>query len=117
MQTDEMWHDTENYIVNQSLEILECSPLNVLLSHRVLSIGKRKIKDVPTKFKNVASIALSKPQLTENSDRSNCWRLVDSTRRNLQIAPTRAKYKCLRLPQNIGQSNKHCSFSMSVNMQ
>ena len=42
------------------------------------TIGKSKINDVTTKFKNVVSIALSEPQLNENSNCSNCQRLVDS---------------------------------------
>ena len=74
METDEISHETANDIVNQSLEMLECSPLKVLRSDRTLSIGKMKIKDVKTKFKNVVSMALSEPQLTENSDCSNCQR-------------------------------------------
>ena len=47
MKTDEIWHETANDIVNQSLEMFECSPLKVLT---ILSIGKTKIKDVTTKF-------------------------------------------------------------------
>ena len=74
METDEISHETANDIVNQSLEMLECSPLKVLRSDRTLSIGKMKIKGVKTKFKNVVSMALSEPQLTENSDCSNCQR-------------------------------------------
>ena len=42
------------------------------------SIGKRKIKDDTIKFKSVVSMALSEPQLTENSDCRNCQRLVVS---------------------------------------
>ena len=58
-------------------------PLKVLRSDRTLTIGKRKIKDVTTKFKNFVSIALSELQLTENSDCSNCQRLVDSIKEKL----------------------------------
>ena len=61
METDEVLHETANNIVNQSLEVLECSPLKVLRSDRALSVGKKKIKDVKTKFKNVVSIVLSEP--------------------------------------------------------
>ena len=59
METDEILHEAANDTVNQSLEMLECSTLKVLQSDRTLSIGKRKIKDVTTKFKNVVSIELS----------------------------------------------------------
>ena len=44
METDEVSHETANDIINQSLEMLECSPLKVLQSDRTLTIGKRKIK-------------------------------------------------------------------------
>ena len=50
METGEISHETANGIVNQSLEMLECSSLKVLRSDRILSIDKRKIKDVTTKF-------------------------------------------------------------------
>ena len=97
METDEVSHETANDIVNQSLEISECSPLKVLQSDRTLSIGKRKIKDVTTKFKNVLSIALSEPQLTENSDCSNCQRLVDSIKEKLIHCSNERKIQMLTL--------------------
>ena len=71
MATDEISHETANDIVNQSLEMLECFPLKVLQSNRTLSIGKRKVNNFTTKFKNVVSIACSEPHLTKNSDCSN----------------------------------------------
>ena len=55
METHEILHETENNILNQSLEMLECCPLKVLQSD-ITSIGKRKIKDVTSKFENVLSI-------------------------------------------------------------
>ena len=36
METDEILHETANDIINQSLEMLECSPLKVLQSDRTL---------------------------------------------------------------------------------
>ena len=77
IETDEMLHELANDIVNQSLEIVQCSPLKVFQSDRTLAIGKRRIRDVNTKFNNVVSIAPSEPRLTENSDCSSCHRLVD----------------------------------------
>ena len=44
MEPDETSHKTANDIVNQSLEILECSPLKALRSDRTLSISKRKTR-------------------------------------------------------------------------
>ena len=117
METNEILHETANDIVNQFLEILECSPLKVLWSDRVLSIGKRKMKDVTTKFKNIVSIVLSEPQLTENNDCSNCQRLVDSIKEKITDCSNERKIQMLTLPHKIGQSKKQWSFSMSVNMQ
>ena len=91
METDEISHETANYIVNQSLEILECSPLKVFQSDRTLSICKRKIKDVTRKFKNDVSIVLLEPQLTENSDCSNCQRLMDSVKEKLTVRSNERK--------------------------
>ena len=51
METDEILHETASDIVNQSLEMLEYSPLKVLQSDRTLSIGKGKIKDVKQSLK------------------------------------------------------------------
>ena len=81
------------------------------------TIGKSKINDVTTKFKNVVSIALSEPQLNENSNCSNCQRLVDSIKEKPTDCSSERKYKYLLLLQKIGQSNKPWSFSMSLNMQ
>ena len=91
METDEILHETANDIVNQSLEMLQCSPLNVLRSDRTFSICKRKIKDVTMKFKNVLPIVLLEPQLTENSDYSNCKRLVDSIKEKLTDCSNKRK--------------------------
>ena len=52
--------------------------LKILRSDRTLSLGKRKIKGITTKLKNVVSMALSEPQLAQNGGFSNCQRLVDS---------------------------------------
>ena len=60
-------------IISQSLEMLECCPLKVLWSDRTLSIGKRKIKDIRTKFKNIVSVMLSEPQLTEQSKKQGSF--------------------------------------------
>ena len=97
METDEISHETANDIVNQSLEMMECSPLKLLRSERALSIGKKKIKYVTTKFKNVVSTALSKPQLNKNSNCSNCQRLVDSIKEKLTDCSNERKTQMLTL--------------------
>ena len=64
--------------------MLECSPLKVLWSDRTLSIGKRKIKDIRTKLKNIVSVVLSEPQLTELSKKQESF----ATSVNMQPFPT-----------------------------
>ena len=64
--------------------MLECSPLKVLWSDRTLSIGKRKIKDIRTKLKNIVSVVLSEPQLTELSKKQESF----ATSVNMQPLPT-----------------------------
>ena len=65
------------------------------------SIGKRKIKDDTIKFKSVVSMALSEPQLTENSDCRNCQRLVVSIKEKVTDCSNERKstsaYSC---PEN-----------------
>ena len=117
IETDEILHETANDIVNQSLEMLECSPLKVLRSDRTLSIGKRKIKDVTTKFKIVVSIAILEPQLTENSDCSNCQRLVGSIKEELTYCSNSRKMQMFTLAPEGWTIQKTVDFLMSVNMQ
>ena len=110
METDEILHETANDIVKQSLEMLECSSLKISRPDRTLSIGKRNIKDVTIKFKNVLFIVLLEPKLTENSDCSNYQRSVDSIKEKITHCSNKRKNKFLLLPQNIGQSKKTVEF-------
>ena len=68
-------------------------------------------------FKNVLSVALSEPQLTENTDCSNCQRLVDAIKEKLTGCSNQRKIQMLTLAPEDWQSKKQSSFSMSVNMQ
>ena len=64
-------------LVNQSLEIVDFSPLKVIQSDRTVALGKREIQDVTSKFTNAASVALTESQLAENTDVcENCMKLV-----------------------------------------
>ena len=73
---------------------------SITIRYRTLSIGKRKIKDVTTKFKNVESIALLESQLTENCGCSNCQRLVASIKEKLADYSNNRKIKMLTLAQD-----------------
>ena len=66
METDEMHQETAKDVANNPLEMLKYSHLKILRSDRTLSLGKRKIKGITTKLKNVVSMALSEPQLAQN---------------------------------------------------
>ena len=45
METDEISHETGNYTINQSLELLECSPLKVFdqIEHYQLVKGRSRM--------------------------------------------------------------------------
>ena len=51
--TDDLSFEAAYSLVNQSLEIFNCSPLKAVRSDRNVALGKRKIQDVTIKFTNV----------------------------------------------------------------
>ena len=77
--TDDLSFEAACSLVNQSLEIFDCSPLKAIRLDRTVALGKRKIQDVTSKFTNAVSIALTESQLAENTDVcDNCMKLVYS---------------------------------------
>ena len=72
MEIDKTSQKTAWNVINQSLEVLECSPLKILQSNWTLLLGKRKNKDLTTKFWNFVSIALWESQLVKNGECNNC---------------------------------------------
>ena len=62
--------------------------------HYQLVKGKSRMLQ---QFKNVLSIALSEPQLTKNSDCSNCQRLVDLIKEKLTNCSNKRKIQMLTL--------------------
>ena len=86
--------------------MLECSLFKALWSERKLSLANKKIKEITTKFKKAVSIALSEPQLVENSDCSNCWRLLDSVKKKIKNCSNGRKYKCLFQSLKVEQLKK-----------
>ena len=53
-ETDEISGEAATELVNESLEMFECSPLKSFRTDRVLSLGKRKIEKVTSKFKSMS---------------------------------------------------------------
>ena len=56
-------------LVNDSLEMLECSPLKMLNSDRTLRLGKRKIESAISKLRSTIAIALNDPQLASSKNK------------------------------------------------
>ena len=69
---------TDRHIANQSLELLDCSPIKVIRTDRTVSLGKRKINDFTTKFNQTLAVALDEPSLaiSVNKDCDNCEKLM-----------------------------------------
>ena len=83
--TDDLSFEVACSLVNQSLEIFDCSPLKAIRLDRTVALGKRKIQDVTSKFTNAVSIALTESQLAENTDVcDNCMKLVYSIKEKKQ---------------------------------
>ena len=69
--------ETATELVNESLEMFECSPLKWTRSDRALNVGKRKLDDVQKKLSNAVAIALNQPDLSkEKTCCKNCKNLV-----------------------------------------
>ena len=86
--------------MNDSLEILECSPLKTLRSNRLLKLGKRKIETAISKLRSTIAIALNEPQLAPNKNEcDNCARLVTSIKEKLVSSNKERKIQLLTLVQ------------------
>ena len=63
--SDQLSVEAATELVNDSLEMLECSPLKTLHSDRTLKLGKRKIESDISKLRSTIAIALNEPQLAQ----------------------------------------------------
>ena len=80
-------------MVNDSLEILECSPLKTLRSNRTLKMGKRKVDSAISKLRSTIAIALNEPQLASSKNECyNCARLVTSIKAKLVSSNRERKF-------------------------
>ena len=83
--TDDLSFEAACSLVNQSLEIFDCSPLKAIRLDRTVALGKRKIQDVTSKFTDVVSVVLTESQVAENTDVcDNCMKLVYSIKEKKQ---------------------------------
>ena len=53
-EADEISGEAPTELVNESLEMFECSPLKSFRTDRVLGLGKWKIEKVTSKFKSMS---------------------------------------------------------------
>ena len=60
---DEPSIESARHIVNQSLELLDCSPIKVIRTDRTVSLGKHKMNDFTTEFNQTIAVALNEPSL------------------------------------------------------
>ena len=82
--------------VNESLQLLDCSPIKYVKSERVLSLGKKKIDNVTRKFRNAVAVTLSEPELKE-SDCDNCSRLVEEIKKKMTLASKQERIQLLSI--------------------
>ena len=66
--TDDLSFEAACSLINQSLEIFDCSPFKVVRLDRTVALDKRKIQDVTSKFTNAISVALTESQLAKNTE-------------------------------------------------
>ena len=57
--TDDLSLEAACSLVNQSLEIFDCSSLKVVRSDRTVALGFKMIQNVTSKFTNALSVALT----------------------------------------------------------
>jgi len=63
-----------------------------LKASATFSVGKRKIKDVATRFSKVVAVACNQSlELDSNSECDNCSRLMQLVREKLRYTPTKDK--------------------------
>ena len=83
--TDNLSFEAACSLVNQFLEIFDCSFLKAVRSDRTVALGKRKIQAVTRKFINAVSTSFNESYLAENTDVCDkCVKLVYSIKEKLK---------------------------------
>ena len=113
--SDQMLVETATELVNDSLEMLECSPLKTLRSDRTLKLGKRKIESATSKLGSTVAIALNEPQLASSKDKcDNCARLVMLIKEKLVSRNRERKIQLLTLAPYDWSVQKACDLFLGV---
>ena len=81
--------ETAHEIVDNSLELFDCSPLKNVKSDRTLQTGKRKITKMTDVFGKAVAIALDEPTPVHSSDCSNCSQLTRLIKKKLAVTNDR----------------------------
>ena len=71
-EKDEISVETVYDLVNKSLELFDCSPLNNVKPDRRLQTGNRKISKVTNAFSEADAITLDEPALGQSTDCLSC---------------------------------------------
>ena len=71
-------------VTNESLTLLDCSPLKKHVRTGAFNNGKRKIEEFTKKFHGAVAVALTEPEL-ENDDCDSCLSLVKDIKEKLKI--------------------------------
>ena len=96
--SDQISVEAATKLVNDSLKMLECSPLKTLRYDRIFKLGKRKIESTIIKLKSTIALALNEPQLASSKNEcSNCSKLVTSIKETLVSSNRERKTQLLTL--------------------
>ena len=106
--SDQLSVEAAAELVNDLLEMLECSPLKTLRSDRTLKLGERKTESAISKLRGTIAIALNKPQLASSKNEcNNCARLV---KEKLVSSNRERKIQLLTLVRHDWSVQKTCNF-------
>ena len=95
MEKDEVSIETACNSVEKSLELFDCSPLKNVKSDGTLQNVKRKISSVTSAFTKTIAIALVELVLDQDTECSNCSRMVELIKEKLSITKERCEIICL----------------------
>ena len=100
--SDQMSVEAATELVNDSLEMLECSLLKILRYNRTLKLGKRKIESAISKLRSTIAIALNKPHLASSKNEChNCARLATPIKEKLVSSNRERKLQLLTLAPHV----------------
>ena len=111
VDSDQMAVEAATELVNDSLEMLECSPLKTLRSNKTLKLAKRNIESTISKSRSTIAIASNEPQLASSKNKSdNCTRLVTLIKEKLVSSNGERKIQFLTLVPPEWSVQETCNF-------